>query len=223
MNINPAPLIQATQAQAIGLTTSTVTGLADKWFFLGGGESAGRALRADSCLINPECGDTVLVCSGVALELGTVSYILAVLSRAHPLHGTLVLPGGASLVADKGKLTLTATEIALQGRDAVNLAAPQVKLAAAQCDLQTNNLRASVAEFKGVLGHVNSVAQSVTSTVGRLVQKAGDSFRWTENLDETRAGRMRLQIAERFHLKSRHASLIAEGQVKIDGEKIDLG
>lgn len=223
MTINPAPLIQTAQAQAIGLTTSTVTGLADKWFFLDGGESAGRALRADSCLVTPECGDTVLVCSGVALELGTVSYILAVLSRAHPLQGTLVLPGGASLVANKGKLTLTATEIALQGQDAVNLAAPRVKLAAAQCDLQTNSLRASVAEFKGVFGHVNSVAQSVTTTVGRLVQKAGDSFRWTENLDETRAGRMRLQIAERFHLKSRHASVIAEGQVKIDGEKIDLG
>ena len=44
-----------------------------------------------------------------------------------------------------------------------------------------------------------------------------------ENLDETRAGRVRLQVKDRFHLTSRHASVIAEGQVKIDAEKIDLG
>ncbi len=214
----------------MGLTTSTVTGLADKWFFLSSSDPAGvkaalpgRALRADSCLLTPECGDVVLVCNGVAMELGTVSYILAVLSRAQSAQGTLALPGGASLVADNGALTLNATEIAVQARDAVHLAAPRVKLSGAQGDVQFNVLRASVADYKGVLGNVSSVAQSVTSTVGRLVQKTKDSFRWTENLDETRAGRMRLQVAERFHLRSRHASVIAEGQVKIDGEKIDLG
>ena len=127
------------------------------------------------------------------------------------------------LCAHDGKLSLVGTEIGIEGKSAVTVSAPQVKVVAVAGDLQFNHLRASILEFRGVLGKVSTVAQSVTSTVGRLVQKATDSFRWTENLDETRAGRMRLQVAERFHLKSRHASVIAEGQVKIDGEKIDLG
>lgn len=230
MNSNLTPLVPVGHAPAIGLTTSTVTGLAEKWFFLASSDPTsvkaqppGRALRADSCLLTPECGDVVLVCNGVAVELGTVSYILAVLSRAQTAQGTLALPGGASLVVDKGALLLKATEIAVQAKESIHLAAPRIKLSGTQGDVQFNRLRASAAEFKGVLGHVSTVAQSVTSTVGRLVQKTKDSFRWTENLDETRAGRMRLQVAERFHLKSRHASVIAEGQVKIDGEKIDLG
>jgi hypothetical protein len=229
MNTTSGPLASPTASASICLISATVTGQADKWFFLSGADlqgspyAADRALRADSCLIAPECGDTVLVCNGVAAGVTAISYILAVLSRAHPSQGVVILPGGATICANDGKLSLVATEIGIKGQGAVTVSAPQVKVVAVAGDLQFNSLRASILDFRGVLGKVSTVAQSVTSTVGRLVQKTKDSFRWTENLDETRAGRMRLQVAERFHLKSRHASVIAEGQVKIDGEKIDLG
>jgi hypothetical protein len=223
------PSTSAAPGQGMGLVSATVTGQADKWFFLGdagmpdGAPSAGRALRADSCLIAPECGDTVLVCSGVEVGLTSVSYILAVLSRAHPSHGVLALPGGATISSDEGKLSFAAKEIAMDGERSVSVKAPRVDMKAAQADMQFASLRTSINDFRGMLGSVTTVAQSINSTVGRLLQKATNSFRWTENLDETRAGRMRLQVAERFHLKSRHASVVAEGQVKIDAEKIDLG
>ncbi len=209
--------------QGIGLVSATVTGQADKWFFLGGSEGADRALRADSCLIAPECGDTVLVCKGVTVGVTSVPYILAVLSRAHPSHGVLALPGGAAITAADGRLSFTATQIAMEGAQSVSVSAPRVDMKAVEGDMQFVSLRTSIKDLRGVLGSVTTVAQSINSTVGRLLQKATNSFRWTENLDETRAGRMRLQVAERFHLKSRHASVIAEGQVKIDAEKIDLG
>lgn len=223
------PLAPPPARPSIDLVCATVTGQADKWFFLsradpeGSAHACDRALRADSCLIAPECGDTVLVCKGVAVGVTAISYILAVLSRAHPSQGVVMLPGGATICANDGKLSLIATEVGIEGRSAVLVRAPQVKVVAVAGELQFNSLRASILDFRGVLGKVSTVAQSMTSTVGRLVQKATDSFRWTQNLDESRAGRMRLQVAERFHLKSRHASVIAEGQVKIDGQKIDLG
>ncbi len=209
--------------QAINLVSATVTGQADKWFFLGGLPQTERALRADSCLLAPECGDTVLVCTGVAVGLASVPYILAVLSRAHPSHGVLALPGGATISGDDGKLLFAAKELLLEGSDTVSIKAPNVSLAAVDGELKFSRLRTMVQDFHGAFGQVQSVAQSINSTVGRLLQKATNSFRWTENVDETRAGRMRLQVEERFHLKARHASVIAEGQVKIDAEKIDLG
>jgi len=206
-----------------GLVSAVVTGQADKWFFLDGSSGAGRALRAESCLIQPESGDTVLVCQGVAVGLTSVPYILAVLSRADANHGVLALPGGAHIRAEAGALAFVASEIGLEGSQSVSVKAPQLAMTAGQGELRFNRLASTVGEFSASLGSVRTVAQAVTSTVGRLVQKATNSFRWTENLDESRAGRMRLQVAERFHLKSRHASVIAEGQVKIDAEKIDLG
>lgn len=217
------PSTAAAPANDIGLVSATVTGQADKWIFLDSAEGNDRALRADSCLIAPECGDTVLVCRGVTVGVTSVPYILAVLSRAHSSHGVLALPGGAAITAGDGKLSFTASQISLEGGQSVSVSAPQVEMKAIEGDMQFVNLRTSIKDLRGVLGSVTTVAQSINSTVGRLLQKATNSFRWTENLDETRAGRMRLQVAERFHLKSKHTSMISEGQVRIDAEKIDLG
>lgn len=204
-----------------------VTGQADKWFFLaaapGAASSADRALRAESCLVQPECGDTVLVCQGVTVGLTSVPYILAVLSRADAQNAVLSLPGGAQIRANAGALAFVASDIGLEGANSVSLKAPHIAVAAVSGELRFNRLASTIGELSASMGSVLTVAQTITSTVGRLVQKATNSFRWTENLDESRAGRMRLQVAERFHLKSRHASVIAEGQVKIDAEKIDLG
>lgn len=200
-----------TSQLALALRSAVVAGQADKWFFLSGcaTESGERALRAESCLLQPERGDTVLVCSGVAVGVTSVSYILAVLSRTDPQQGALMLPGGATLTADNGNLTVSARQLDLAGDQSLNLKAPNLAITAVQADMTFNNL--------------STVAQTITTTVGRLLQKATDSFRWTQNVDESRAGRMRLQVAERLHIKARHASLMAEGQVKIDGDKIDLG
>ena len=219
----------STSQPTVGLASAVITGQADKWFFLDHSESpdgaiaTGRALRAESCLLAPTTGDTVLVCSGVSVGVTSVSYILAVLSRADPQQGVLTLPGGVALTADHGRLTLAAQQISLEGGQAVSVAAPAVTMAAVEANMSFHKLATTVKDLRATLGSLQTVAQSINSTVGRLMQKATNSFRWTENLDETRAGRMRLDVAERFHLKSRHASVIAEGQVKIDGEKIDLG
>ena len=219
-----SPTAAATSAgQPISLETGTITGQADKWFFLSGLSNTDRALRADSCLLAPESGDTVLVCTGVSQGLTSVPYILAVLSRAHPANGVLTMPGGATISGDQGKLSFAAKEVLLEASQAVSINAPRVSLAAADGELKFTRLRSMVQDFYGAFGQVQSVAQSINSTVGRLLQKATNSFRWTENVDETRAGRMRLQVEERYHLKARHASVIAEGQVKIDASKIDLG
>lgn len=194
-----------------GLRAALVAGQADKWFFLSNSDSQPdtRALRAESCLLQPELGDTVLVCSGVTVGVTAVSYILAVLSRAEPQQGALLLPGGACIVAENGNLSVTAKHIDLAGEQALHMKAPNFAITAAQADLKFNAL--------------STIAQSITTTAGRLLQKATNSFRWTENLDESRAGRMRLQVSERLHIQAKHASVIAQGQVKIDGEKIDLG
>ena len=206
-----APQALEASQPLLGLRSAVIAGQADKWFFLSSNNAASdeRALRAESCLLQPERGDTVLVCSGVAVGVTSVAYILAVLSRTDPQQGALLLPGGASLTADNGNLSIAARRIDLAGQQALKLQAPDLAITAVQADMKFNSL--------------STIAQTITTTVGRLLQKATDSFRWTQNLDESRAGRMRLQVSERLHIKAKHASMIAEGQVKIDGEKIDLG
>jgi hypothetical protein len=204
----------------VALVYATVTGRADKWFFLSSPDlSLARALRADSCLIEPESGDTVLVCKGGS----QASYVLAVLARATPAQAMLKLPGDVSLHTAQGQLRVQAEQLELNGRQRVAVVGGQVEVAGVRGDVCFQQLNTSAQQVNARFGAVSSIAQSITSTVDRLVQKARDSFRWTENLEETRAGRVRFQIKDRFHLKARHTTMLAEGQVKIDGEKIDLG
>ncbi|WP_432240474.1 DUF3540 domain-containing protein [Herbaspirillum robiniae] len=205
---------------AVGLVYATVTGRADKWFFLSSPDMAvERAMRADSCLIEPESGDTVLVCNGGS----QASYVLAVLARATPAQATLKLPGNVQLHTAQGQLQVQADQLELHGRRRVAVVGAQVEVAGVQGEVRFQQLTTSAQQVQARFGAVSTMAQSVTSTVGRLVQKARDSFRWTENLDETRAGRVRMQVKDRFHMKAKHTTMLAEGQVKIDGEKIDLG
>lgn len=216
-------LVDMTRAgaeQAVEMVYATVTGRADKWFFLGNSTlPVERAVCAASCLVEPDLGDTVLVCHGGP----RASYILAVLARATPAQATINLPGGVALQTDQGQLRIQAEQLDLHARHKVSVVGPQVELQGVHAQVHFQHMDASASHVQARWGVVNALAQSMTTTVGRLVQKARDSFRWTENLEDTRAGRVRMQVTERFHLKSKHTTMLAQEQVKIDGKKIDLG
>lgn len=205
------------------LAQAVVSGCADDWFFVDGVNGASgsqRALRAASCLLEPQIGDTVLLCAG---GTGVAPYILAILARVSSSGGTLTLPGGGTIVGDDGRLCLTARSVELAGEERVTLAAPRLDVLAADGELRFSRLGAFAKTLDARVGVLSLVAGKLTSSVGRLVQKARDCFRSTENLDETRAGRLRLKVDGRYQLDAGHAAILAEGLVKIDGEKIDLG
>ena len=199
---------------------ATVTGRIDTWFFLNSASpELERAQRAASCLIEPERGDKVLV--SYVEESG--AYILAVLSRAEPDKAELVLPGGVALHTEAGALTVQARKIDLQASEDATMQAPSVILSGINGAVRFQRLEAAAQKMRAHFGAVHGMAQSVTSVVGRLVQRVGDSLRWIDDVDETRAGRVRVQVEDRFDVDARHASMRATGQVKVDGEKIDLG
>ena len=202
------------------LLLATVSGRAENWFFVDGIENCERCLRAESCLLEPEVGDTVLLCVGGA---GGASYMLSILTRLSSSGSTLTLPGGSSIVTDEGNMRLAARSVELSGAEQLALSAPRLEVSAASADMRFHRLSSLMETLDAKVGVLNLVAKTFNLTVGRLLQKARDSFRWTENLDETRAGRMRQNIEVRYHLESAHAAILADGLVKIDGEKIDLG
>lgn len=199
---------------------ATIAGRVGTWFFLSGASpEPERAQRAASCLIEPERGDKVLVS-----HAGDGSaYILAVLSRVEPDKAELVLPGGVALNAEAGALTVQARKIDLQASEDATIQAPSVTLGGIQGTVRFQRLETAAQTLRAHFGAVHGLAQSVTTVVGRLVQRVGDSLRWIDEVDETRAGRVRMQVQDRFDVEARHASMHAAGQVKIDGEKIDLG
>ncbi len=68
-----------------------------------------------------------------------------------------------------------------------------------------------------------AMIETLDTVCGRLTERLKTSFRWIENFEQTKAGRISTIVKERFAVRARHASLLTEEDVSIDGKKIRLG
>jgi len=96
-----------------------------------------------------------------------------------------------------------------------------VTTAAGEFNIETTTYRgrtltAAWQNAKLVLGKLETIAV-------RLLERSKNSYRIVENLHEIKAGRMRNLIRNAFHLQSRNASVLAKEDVRIDGNRINLG
>lgn len=218
------------------LVTGTVCGRAGAWLFVRGSEGEQRAQVAPSCLLAPEDGDVVLLClvsdmplaaprDGAVNVLPCRQHVLAVLSRAAPAQAqaTLALPGGASLVAQDGGLRIEGREVDIAASAGLRARTPRFTLEAGHGALRFGHAEASAGSFTGVVGEMQLFARNLSAQVGRLVQKVRSSFRTVDELDDLRAGRTRWEVEGHAQLHARQATVLAEGTVKIDGQRIDLG
>jgi hypothetical protein len=144
-----------------------------------------------------------------------------------PQVGDKVLVAGEDLQSGFiiGHLDLRSEQgsIRLQAAKNIELNSPQFTLQSAKAELnmaetqyQGLRLSASIAHSKLFLGKLNT-------TVGRLIEKAKNVYRQVDNLNQLKAGRMRSLVKGSYHLKSESINQKAVKEVRIDGDKINLG
>ncbi|MCW7540759.1 DUF3540 domain-containing protein [Aquabacterium sp. A7-Y] len=162
-----------------------------------------QARLAVSCLVQPECGDTVLV----ALR-GPQAYVLAVLERASEAPLAMVLPCSASLSVQG--------DLRLQARGAISLQGEAVEAVAGRISL--------------VGQAVHWLADTLESTAARMKQVAGlwtvqvkSHHRHVEDMEMVRAGHVDLRAEEVLHLNAGHTVMKSRELVKIDGKQIQVG
>lgn len=166
------------------------------------------AQRAAGCLLAPEAGDEVLVAAGAGK-----TFILSVLIRQEDA-GRIALPGKSSIEGD---------EIALTGRRGVALEAPKISLTGLLGEARFGGLSLFSRWCDVRAERISSVAEIWNRTIGRLSERIRDSYRTIENTEQTKAGRIRTVVKERFSVASKHADVNAEEEVKLDGKKIHIG
>lgn len=233
--LNDHALLAATSATA-QLQTATVTGRAGDWLFLRGNVAAERARMAPSCLLMPEIGDVVLLCLTAddanvvapaegqkVAQMPCRCYVLAVLARAQASQGTVALPGDVRLQTQDGVLQMAARRIELTAPECVQARTSHFDLEALQADLRVGELRSASTRVTAVTQELHLVARNVRQNIGRLMQKLRDSFRTVDGVDDVRAGRARWEIEGHAQMHAKQATVLADGAVKIDGARIDLG
>lgn len=209
---------QSTQSPT--MAHAIISGQTEQWFFLQTARGELRARCAISCLIVPEIGDTVLLSVS---EDPMSSYILSILLRPEADHSVLNIPGGATFKTAQGQLVIHADTVSMKGQKALKLDTATLSVQALEAEVRISRLLSWIEQAETLISALKLVAKNITTTVERRVLKAKESFKWIEQVDETRAGRVRMDIEGRFQMRSRHTSIKSEGLVAIDGKKINLG
>jgi hypothetical protein len=65
--------------------------------------------------------------------------------------------------------------------------------------------------------------ERVQLTAGTLTERCGSVYRWVKDAVQDRLGRLRQVISGSHHLDAKRIVHRAEGEVEIDGERINLG
>ncbi len=184
-----------------------------------GARSSTVARRAASCLVEPEPGDRVLVSEGAS-----ESFILAVLVRASATPTRLSSDGDLTLAARGGRVQIV-------GERGVSLASPE-KVAVVSRDLEVHTVhgRLSFDDFGVVgralearLGVAKTCADAIERVAERVVDRVKRAYRFVEDVDQLRAGRIDQRAEGLLTLRAEHAVIAAQKLVKMDGGQVHIG
>ncbi len=165
--------------------------------------------KAAGCLIVPETGDRVLV----AFEGGKTAFILNILAKSKE-NTRIALPG---------KVVIEGEEITLRGDKSTSIEAPEVKLSGIHGEASFAGFSFMASWCETRVKKAVFVARALDAIIDSTTEKVRNSFRYIEEMEQTTAKRIRTIVKERFFLKAKHASVIAEEEVTIDGNKIHIG
>ncbi len=170
-----------------------------------------RARKAKSCLLAPEPGDTVLLCTD---DVGNC-FILAVLEGDSPVNN-LDFSGDVHLRVRRGNMNLAADK-------EINMTADGLGFVARQA-------RATLERFSLLADAVSSQCRTIVlaadvcnQSLRSLAQRLGSYFRATEEHQEIQAGSARTLIEETHVVHCKNSVLMAEEDARIDADQIQLG
>ena len=162
-----------------------------------------EARRAASCLLQPEPGDTVLLCA----PHGAGLYVLAVLERSSDAPCRLHLGDKAELSAS-ASISLASDELVLRARRATGL---------------IDSLSCIGQELVTSFASVRLIGRLFDSLFERVSQFAGHSTRTVEGLDQTRSAIIDCRAERTLSLHGSEIIATATELAKVDGKQIHIG
>jgi uncharacterized protein DUF3540 len=178
-----------------------------------------RAVRAVSCLVEPELDDEVLFAGRPSGKL----YVLAVLER-HSSKITVSGPGDLCVRTQKGRFAVAAAEgVDLVSSRDISLTSNEVQVRASRGLMFVKDLEFLGERLFGQVDAVKVCSQKIERFVERVVDRVKRSYRFIEDADHVRAGQVDYVSENSMRLKGHNAFLHADLLVKLEGDQIHLG
>jgi Protein of unknown function (DUF3540) len=161
-----------------------------------------RATVALSCLVQPACGDTVLVARHEQQFI-----VLAIIGRTSDASLKLQLPRD-TVIEVEGTLKMNAA--------AMHFTAEDMAFSAENLSLWTRGV-------KWIAHRFELAAHTLHQTAHNASLRARGYQRTIEGVESVQAGHIDMKADELMHLRATHAVLKTKELVKIDGKQIQVG
>jgi hypothetical protein len=177
-----------------------------------------HARLAVSCLVQPVCGDIVLVARH-ASEL----YVLAVLERHVDAKTEMRFARSVNMVVD-GDLTLSATgRAAFAGGQEASIGAKKVSVSGDEVELTGRRISIVGQAFQWIADTLESTARLVKQVADVWTARARTHHRQVDEIEIVRAGHMDLRAEHVINVGSTHTIMKSRELTKIDGKQIQVG
>lgn len=181
----------------LDLRTGKVKLIANGSYWVEVSQTLQRAIKAVSCVIEPQIGDTVLLFA----EYDDRNYILSVLSRETESPAEMIFDKGVSIKSPEGEM----------------------RIEAKQAVVNINRTFVAGSTLCAKWDKVKTAAKSIETSADRWIQRLIRSYRFVDEFEESKIGRLRYLVKEMCSIKSKRTAITSEETVKIDGSKIMLG
>jgi hypothetical protein len=174
--------------------------------------------RAKSCLVAPSVGDRVLLAFGQ----GRTPFVLAVLEGE--AASTIAVDGDLDVKVRGGRFAVSATEgVEVVTGGALSFVSKALQARAFDADLVVDKLSYVGALVRAELDALKTVATTADSVFERVSQRVKRSFRFVEDSDNVKAGRIDYAAKSVIGMRAKNTIVAAEELVKVDAEQIQLG
>jgi hypothetical protein len=140
--------------------------------------------------------------------------------------------GDLALAADTGAIRLTARDgvtvktdgaLDLDTASTLHVKTPHLDAVAKRADLSAETAHVTARAITTTAEKARALIGVIETTATRIVERARSAYRETEELSQTKAGRMRLLVKQTFQVLGKRTLVRAEQDVRVDGDKIYLG
>ena len=191
----------------------------DGAFVLRGADGVYRARRAVGCLVAPEVGDRVLAAVGEH-----DAWVLTVLDRDGAAPVRLTAEGDMEVSLPAGKLSVTTdagVDVASGAPVSIVTGALRVTAGEGELSVKTAALFAGAVDLGAET--VKLAAGSLDQTLDRLTQRVKRAYRFVEEFEQVRAGRLDYVAQRLLELRGATATVTAEKLVRVDAEQVHIG
>jgi hypothetical protein len=148
-------------------------------------------------------------------------------------RGMLVMPeGDLRIAAPKGSIELVASgeirakaggDLSLSSAAAANIVSSALHVEAKESDLSLGDANARADSLRAAVDRAELKYGSLVRSAERVIEQAENLYQRVSELCEVKAGRLRALVRGGVWMKGEDLTLVAQKDVRIDGEHINLG